>query len=720
VENHDLVIIGSGFGATMTALTIAQEFKSWNDNNKDKPPKKILMLERGTWWTTPVGTVQDPKVETYDFLAKKNPVQFWPSKPGFMGAIDIFTRCFRRGSNKDGLFDISTLGPIGILGLFKGSNDGVTIARACGVGGGSLVYSNITIRPPELIFEDPRWSSLSWDVKERDHYFELARHAIGYGVISALNEKKNNNMPYIGVSLPKGSINAGLSNINTRSARINPHWTIKADPYNSRGIKQITIHDPKDPTSFPDKNNNLWIERAKVFQTAVSKLTDEFGTVDSSINDITPEGDILGQPPPYYPLEKSINYCERQGRCNVGCLPGARHTLNKQLMVAALGKFDNTPPTFDNLEIRTLTNVDYIEEIEKGGYVIHYNQYKNQENGKIFRKPKHKKQLRIHADKVIIAAGCLGTNEILLRSQRNKSLKNLSCKVGYGFSTNGDCIAFIENTNQRTRLTRGPVTTSYAHFNTQKEESWKNTVFHTIEDQGVPPALASLIGFGVPLLRSISKGRNRGLFVFLMIFKGLLKQLGILLRAPFVNYINRQDIFKSDDEMTANMMCVVGAGKEDSIGQFRLGGIGETSLRVRRTDGKDFNEDTVYTEINETLKKLSPQFKDPKDIEKEGGFEDPFQNDFLKKLNLKSLTISHPLGGCRIAKNVDEGVVDEFGRVFNKLKKGDEKPYYQGLYVADGSVIPTALGVNPSLTISSVTLRIAENIVKDFKKEGYL
>src|SRR5829696_5445568 len=166
------------------------------------------MLERGTWWTTPVGTVQDKEVKTYDFLAneKKEPVQYWPSQNTFKGVIDIVTRCFRRGRNKDGLYDLSALGWKWPLSLFRGG-DGVTILRANGVGGGSLVYSNITIRPPDLIFNDPRWP-LSWSEEERDYYYNLARHAIGYGVISALKVAGDNgsdrfkNLPYVGVSPP--------------------------------------------------------------------------------------------------------------------------------------------------------------------------------------------------------------------------------------------------------------------------------------------------------------------------------------------------------------------------------------------------------------------------------------------------------------------------------------------------------------------------------------
>ena len=75
-QHYTVVVIGTGFGGTMTALSVAHELKKRNEREPDET-KNILMLERGTWWTTPVGTVQDKEVKTYDFLAnkKKEPVQ---------------------------------------------------------------------------------------------------------------------------------------------------------------------------------------------------------------------------------------------------------------------------------------------------------------------------------------------------------------------------------------------------------------------------------------------------------------------------------------------------------------------------------------------------------------------------------------------------------------------------------------------------------------------
>jgi len=65
-----------------------------------------------------------------------------------------------------------------------------------------------------------------------------------------------------------------------------------------------------------------------------------------------------------------------------------------------------------------------------------------------------------------------------------------------------------------------------------------------------------------------------------------------------------------------------------------------------------------------------------------------------------------------MAKDVSGGVVDQYGRVFDKSKTG-ARPFYEGLYIADASIIPTALAVNPSLTISALSLRIADQIIAE-------
>jgi cholesterol oxidase len=55
-------------------------------------------------------------------------------------------------------------------------------------------------------------------------------------------------------------------------------------------------------------------------------------------------------------------------------------------------------------------------------------------------------------------------------------------------------------------------------------------------------------------------------------------------------------------------------------------------------------------------------------------------------------TTAHILGGCPMGKSAATGVIDQHCRVFG----------YDGLYVVDGSAIPSNLGVNPSLTITAL------------------
>ena len=64
---------------------------------------------------------------------------------------------------------------------------------------------------------------------------------------------------------------------------------------------------------------------------------------------------------------------------------------------------------------------------------------------------------------------------------------------------------------------------------------------------------------------------------------------------------------------------------------------------------------------------------------------------------LHNLVTPHPLGGCGMADTLLNGVVNHAGEVFN----------YKNLYVIDGSIIPEALGVNPSRTIGALAERAA-------------
>src|SRR6187431_6439 len=66
---------------------------------------------------------------------------------------------------------------------------------------------------------------------------------------------------------------------------------------------------------------------------------------------------------------------------------------------------------------------------------------------------------------------------------------------------------------------------------------------------------------------------------------------------------------------------------------------------------------------------------------------------------------AHPQGGNRMGKNEGECVVDSDCKVFG----------FDNLYVCDASVFPTALGVNPQLTVMALATITADKIIKNWK-----
>jgi enediyne biosynthesis protein E9 len=67
-------------------------------------------------------------------------------------------------------------------------------------------------------------------------------------------------------------------------------------------------------------------------------------------------------------------------------------------------------------------------------------------------------------------------------------------------------------------------------------------------------------------------------------------------------------------------------------------------------------------------------------------------------------TTAHMTGSCRMADSRRDGVVDATGEVYG----------YPGIYVTDGAAIPSALAVNPYLTILANAERIAEYLRSRF------
>jgi hypothetical protein len=122
-----------------------------------------------------------------------------------------------------------------------------------------------------------------------------------------------------------------------------------------------------------------------------------------------------------------------------------------------------------------------------------------------------------------------------------------------------------------------------------------------------------------------------------------------------------------------------------------------------RIEWDDAGRQVVFAKINEELRRHARS--------QGASF---IQNPMWTIFNLRHLVTAHPLGGCPIGEDYMQGAVDAYGRVFS----GDGS-VHPGLFVADGSLIPSALGVNPFLTISAMAEWIAERKIREIGGEAY-
>ncbi|MBC8123712.1 MAG: gluconate 2-dehydrogenase subunit 3 family protein [Gemmatimonadaceae bacterium] len=67
---------------------------------------------------------------------------------------------------------------------------------------------------------------------------------------------------------------------------------------------------------------------------------------------------------------------------------------------------------------------------------------------------------------------------------------------------------------------------------------------------------------------------------------------------------------------------------------------------------------------------------------------------------------AHIIGTCRMGRDPDQAVVDPEGRSFD----------IPNLYIADNAVFPSALSVNPALTIMALSLRIADCFIERLRR----
>jgi cholesterol oxidase len=358
--------------------------------------------------------------------------------------------------------------------------------------------------------------------------------------------------------------------------------------------------------------------------------------------------------------------CIGCGDCVSGCNYSAKSTLIMNYLPDAKNH---------GAEIFTRTRARHVEKAGSG-WIVH---------GEIVAGDGGTTPFQVNGGVVILSAGALGSTELLLRS-RDKGLA-VSQQVGSRFSTNGDTIGFAYNTGRDIngiglgsrqlggKTPIGPCSTVMVDW---REDSDVGAGV-VIEDGAIPGAVAAFLA---PSLAAASK------FLGAEASQGLWDELkGKALEVE-------SELSGAYSGAVANTLFLLAMAYDDSMGRMLLR---DDRLRV---DWPGLGQQRQFARASDRMRQVSEAI---------GGTY--VQDPVWSQLTGHSLISGHPLGGCAMADNADHGVVNHKGQVFSGIAGADSHP---GLYVMDGSVVPTALGVNPLFTISALAERSCYELTRDY------
>lgn len=377
-------------------------------------------------------------------------------------------------------------------------------------------------------------------------------------------------------------------------------------------------------------------------------------------------GTAIGQPPVVSPLAVSFAdvenpagiaqpACTRCGDCCAGCNVGAKNTVALTYLPEAARH---------GAEMFTGARVHHIEKADGGAWRVVVD---------AVDAPRDAPSRRIvEADIVVLAAGTLGSTEILLRSAEHGL--PLSDRLGQRFSANGDIIAFGYGMSQPVNAigvghpakadiaTVGAAVTGHIELRPEGELELEIN----IEEGVLPSALAPVL----PVL-FVPNGRLLGALQSLVagVYKG-----------PF----SRLQTYFAVSHDTAAGRLVLDNGE----------------LRLSWPGAKD---EPVFKRLDDVLGKLVAEL---------GGAY--VKNPLAGTVMGHQPATAHPLGGCAMARDRAAGVVDHASRVFTTKPGSGDTDVHRGLYVIDGSIIPRSLGVNPLLTITALAERALIHMGNEF------
>jgi cholesterol oxidase len=377
-----------------------------------------------------------------------------------------------------------------------------------------------------------------------------------------------------------------------------------------------------------------------------------------------PEDDEPGTPfgNPQENIHRAQRYtCRLVGECDAGCNFGSKNTLDFTYLSAAERA---------GAEIRARHEVKAFERVGDG-FRIEVADHSDAEEGV---KPSRQSPRRmIFARRLILSAGALGTPYLLLKNR--SAFPNISPWLGTRFCGNGDLLTFAARCDRILEPAVGPVITAAVRLSDLHETDPRNDRpgFY-VQDGGYPAFLASVA-------EVIASPR------ILWAEKVLLLKLlwGWLTGHRERNLSGEVAQLFGDGRLSASTLPLLGIGREPPQGRMRL--VDDGMLDV---DWSFILARPYFDGVRETMAALARAL---------GG---RIEDNILWRLN--AVITVHPVGGCPLGATAADGVVDpRNGEVHN----------YKRLHVADGSVVPSAIGPNPSFTIAALAERFAEAIVEE-------
>lgn len=361
--------------------------------------------------------------------------------------------------------------------------------------------------------------------------------------------------------------------------------------------------------------------------------------------DTVPQGIFFGDPTrstpdPFFGGEGPARTgCSQCGRCITGCAYGAKNTLDRNYLFFArkLGA-----------EVLPERQVTHLEPLPGGGYLVH--QRHPWERGRRYAP--------LRARKVVLAAGSLGTQEILFASrERYGSLPGLPRSLGQHVRTNSEAIVGILANDERVDVTKGATISS--HF-------YPDAHTHVTQNR-FPESYGFMRWYMGPLVdgeRPLSRA---------------LRTLRQLVTHP----LDSTRSFRGRDWHKRISVLTVMQHADN-----------ELSFTYGRTALRGFRHGLV-SRISKGQRSPSflPQANAAARAFAEASDGTPL-NTLMETVGNLSVT-AHILGGAVMAARPEDGVVDVNHEVFG----------YPGLYVMDAAAIPANLGVNPSLTIAALAER---------------